>query len=159
MSSSENLSHNLTDWILNLYRSLELTSTWKSGSPADDSLLKILKQLAGKGYLKNNRKLDAQICCSISDYRNSRFIDVICSMNDLEKLNLLNQELTPKVLAHLFQSCPKLTEVYIATSKTLKMANHLKNQLRSGFQKLRRLHIDFFLFDEDSWSVLQEMLT
>ena len=90
----------------------------------------------------------------------SQCFELICSMKNLESLNLFENELTPDVLAHVFQSCSKLTELHIATYnyKTLGMAEHLKNELRSDFQKLGCLDLMCFI-DDNSWLVIQEILT
>jgi hypothetical protein len=68
--------------------------------------------------------------------------------------------MTLEDLARVFQSCSKLVELRIATygCETLEMAEHLKDQLRSGFQKLRCLNL-VCLIDNGSWPVIQEMLT
>jgi hypothetical protein len=84
---------------------------------------------------------------------------VLRSMNNLEKLELLNLELTlTKNVPQLFRSCPKLTEMRLKLAETqkLEMGEELKNELRSGFQRLRRLELDW---DIDSWLVIQEMFT
>jgi hypothetical protein len=122
----------------------------------DKSLLQILERLTGEGYLQNNRRLGVHFDCSQS----ARFVEVICSLENVETLDLLQHELAPDVLARVFQSCPKLTELYIATYlyKTLGVAGHLKNQLRPGFQKLRRIYLRCSI-DNDTWPVIQEMLT
>ncbi len=123
--------------------------------PPDESLLKILELLAGGGYLQNNRRLDMAFNWS----RSSRFVELICSMKNLEKLDTFEYDLTPDVLAHVFQSCSKLIELHIETYyKTLEIAEHVNNQLRSGFQKLRCLYLVCFI-DNDTWPVIQRMLT
>ena len=135
---------------MNLYRSMLIERL------PDDSLFKILERLVEEGYLQNNRKLGVNLYVSLS----SRFVEVICSMKNLESLGLGAHDLTPDVLAHVFQSCSKITNLFVSTKtyKTLEMAEHLKNQLKSGFQKLR-----YFIFecsiDNDTWPVIQEMLT
>jgi hypothetical protein len=80
-------------------------------------------------------------------------------MNNLEKLELLNLELTlTKNVPQLFRSCPKLTEMRLKLAETqkLEMGEELENELRLGFQRLRRLELDW---DIDSWPVVQEMFT
>jgi hypothetical protein len=124
--------------------------------PPDESLLKLLERLAGEGYLQNNRRLDVHFGFSCS----SRFVEVICSMKNLESLDLDEDEIAADVLAHVFQSCSKLTNLHTATYdyKTLEMDERLKNKLRLGFQKLRCLRLYCFI-DEGWWPVIQEMLT
>jgi hypothetical protein len=81
-------------------------------------------------------------------------------MENLEKLDLGEQELIPEDLANVFQYCSKLTNLHIATFdyRTLEMDEHLKIQLRSGFQKLRCLDLECLVYN-DTWPVIQEMLT
>ncbi len=137
---------------MNLYRSL------KFKRPPDESLLKILERLAEEGYLQNNRRLDVDFHWK----RSSRFAGVICSMKNLETLNLFEDELPldTSCLAHVFQSCSKLIEldIWIHECKTLEMDEHLKNHLRFGFQRLRFFSLSCSI-DNDSWPVLLEMLT
>ena len=135
---------------MNLYRSLFIDRL------PDGSLFNILERLASEGYLQNNRRLNVEFDCSQS----SRFVELICSMKNLESLDLNEHDLNPDVLARVFQSCSKLVEMDIAIQKykTHEMAEHLKDQLRSGFKKLRRLDLVFSI-DDDTWLVIQEMLT
>jgi hypothetical protein len=132
---------------MNLYRSLSIERQ------PDESLLKILEQLAREGYLQNNRYLDVEFDCS----SNPRFVEVICSMKNLKIL--FGRKLTLEDLAHVFESCSKITNLFIPANgrKMSEMAEHLKNQLRSGFQRLR--YLDLKQIDNDSWPVIQEMLT
>jgi hypothetical protein len=112
---------------MNLYRSLEFNR------PPDESFLMILEWLAREGYLQNNRRLDVQLHWS----RSSRFVELICSMKNLEKLDMCGYDLTPEVLAHVFRSCFKLTELHIGTKKceTLDMDEHLKKSTKTRFQE------------------------
>jgi len=134
---------------MNLYRLLELTHL------ADENLFSILKRLAGEGYLQNNRQLEVW-----PTIRSCLIVELICSMKNLESLDLRDQELTLNSLAHVFQSCSKLTDLYIATNeyKTFEMDGHLKNHLRLGFQRLRYFSLSCFI-NKDSWPVIQEILT
>ena len=126
------------------------------GRLPEDSLFNILERMAGEGYLQNNRNLAVDFDFS----SNPRFVEMICSMRNVESLDLNEHDLTPDVLAHVFQSCSKLIELCIATQKykTLEMGEHRKNQLRPGFQNLRLLDLVCFI-DNDTWSVIQEMMT
>ena len=122
----------------------------------DESLFKILERLAVERYLQNNRKFIAT--CNWS--RTSRFVEVISSMKNLETLNSFGHYLTPEFLARVFQSCSKLIELDIANfgRETREIAENLKNQLKSGFQRLR--YFSFLCFiTNDSWPRIQEMLT
>jgi hypothetical protein len=111
--------------------------------------------MAGEGYLENNRRLDLIFDCSCS----SRMDELIFLMKNLEELKFLCYELTPDALAHVFQSCSKLTKLLFTPTNNFmrEMTEHLKNQLRSGFQRLRRLTV--VCFTNDTWPVIQEMLT
>jgi hypothetical protein len=112
-----------------------------------------LERLAEKGYLQNNRQLIVE-----NNFLTSpQLVEVISSMKNLEKLDV---DLTLEDLARVFQSCSKLVELHITTDgcEMLEMAEHLKDQLRSVFQKLRCLDLLCFI-DNGSWPVIQEMLT
>jgi pantothenate kinase len=115
-----------------------------------------LERLAEQGYLQNNRQLDAKLHC----LRISRIIKLICSMKSLVTLDLMEQAVTLEDLARVFQSCPQLINLHVETKECQmsEKAEALKNQLRSGFQKLRRLDLVFSI-DDDTWPVIQEMLT
>jgi hypothetical protein len=135
---------------MNFYRSLKLR--WLPY----ENYFKILERLAEGGFLQNNRQLNTTLHCSI----NSRFVKMLCSMKNLDTLRLFDYKLTPDVLAHVIQSCPKLINLQIGAHdfKTFERAQHLKNQLRSGFQKIRYFELRC-LIGKDSWLVIQEMLT
>jgi hypothetical protein len=135
---------------MNLFRSLGFRYL------PDENLLSILERLAEGGYLQNTQQLTLEFHWS----RNSRIVEVICSMKNLEKLHLFDYKLTPEVLAHVFQSCSKIIDLYITSTGDglLEMPEHLHNQLRPSFQRLRYLIFECFI-DNDSWPVLLEMLT
>ena len=120
-----------------------------------NSLIKTLERLVDGGFLNN--------CRVVVDYhwsRSSRFFRDICSMNNLEKLHLIDCKLSLEQLPQLFQSCPKLIELYFPlTCKKFEMDEEFKNQLRSGFQKIQRLYLVKFTMYRASWPVIQEMLT
>jgi hypothetical protein len=139
-----------------LYRSLTFNR------PPDQSLLTILERLAGEGYLQNNRQLGE---FESDSFHISSYSRVISSMKTLEKLEL-ESYMSFGDLAHVFQSCPKLTELKITAFEfeMEEMGEDLKNQLRPGFQRLRRLYLSWYI-DNDSLPVthgrnyLQELLT
>jgi hypothetical protein len=115
-----------------------------------------LERLAEKGYLQNNQHFgEIQPCL----FHMPPFCGVICSMKNLAKLNL-EYDLTLEDLARVFQSCSKLTELHISASEFEmdEMDEDVFNQLRSGFQRLRWLDLEYFI-DNDSWPGFQEMLT
>ena len=120
----------------------------------NERLFRILERLAEEGFLQNNRKLDVQLNCP----RNSRFFEVICSMKNLETLSLIDYNLTLDALAQVCQSCPKLTDLHIAATK-LVMCEHLKQQLRPAFQRLRKFALECGFHYIYSWPVIQEMCT
>jgi hypothetical protein len=95
----------------------------------------------------------------------ARLFQVICSMNNLEKLHLLECNLTlTEDLPQLFRSCPKLTELRVRLSDSNRvdrerferMNEHLKNELRSGFQRLRLVEHHWVI---DSFPEFQEIFT
>jgi hypothetical protein len=114
-----------------------------------------LKRLANGGYFQNNR----QVILNSKWPSIPRFLQVIHSMTNLENLRLLEWDLTlTEDLARLFQSCPKLTELHmkLVKSQMLEMGEGLKNELRSGFQRLRLLELQWETY---SWAVILEMFT
>jgi len=127
----------------------------------DKNLLKILKHLEEKGSLQNNQQLKH---VSYESYHSSPFLEVqqvmICFMKNLEKLDLLSCDLTLEVLALVFQSCSKIIKLNISIwgFKTPEVPEHLKNQLKSGFQRLRYFEFEC-LVEDDTWPVIQEMCT
>jgi ribosome-binding ATPase YchF (GTP1/OBG family) len=98
---------------------------------------------------------------------NYRILRDICSMNNLEKLDLIYNELTLEDLAQLFRSCPKLTKLQLTSFQLNKqekdkdegLDEELKHQLRSGFQRLQHLHLIKCVICSDSWPIIQEILT
>jgi hypothetical protein len=141
---------------MNLYRSL------KFNRPPDENLLKILERLAEKGYLQNNRQLRE---FGSDSFHISSYSQVISSMKTLETLEL-ESYMSFRDLALVFQSCSKLTELNFTAFEfeMYGMGEDLKIELRPGFQRLRRLHLRWYI-DSDSLPVtqgcnyLQEMLT
>ena len=119
------------------------------------SCLIALDGLLNGGYFQNNRQLLASPWFS----SNSQLLRVICSMNNLEILSLLECQLTlTEDVPQLFRSCPNLTELRsrLFESKKLEMNEELENELRSGFQ---RLQIFELRWDIDSGPVSREVLT
>jgi hypothetical protein len=114
---------------------------------ARKSLLKILELLVDEGFLKNNCELVMQSGKPLGQ----RFLQVIHSMNNLEKLDIFEYDVTFRDLAHLFQLCPNIIHL------RLKLGGHdiiwdseedlSQNQLRLGFQKLQLLEIAGYIFD------------
>ena len=119
-----------------------------------DGPLSILKRLADGGFLINNRQWIVDVGWS----RGSWMFQVIRSMNNLEKLSLLECKLTLTDVSQLFRSCPKLTELRLMLFDNQKVGTgeELKNELRPGFQRLRRFEFDW---DMNSGQVVQEIFT
>jgi hypothetical protein len=139
-----------------LDRSLEDGTSFSTSAPLIcNSRLIALEQLVNGGYFRNNRQLIVNFWWP----SNSQLFRVIRFMTNLEKLNLLDWHLTlTKDVPKLFRSCPKLTELRLKLleSKKLEMNEKLKNELRSGFQRLRLFELHW---DIDSWSLIQEIFT
>ena len=124
--------------------------------PADENIFSILKRLAGEGYLQNIRQLEVDRVI-----RSPLIVELICLMKNLETLDLRDQEMTLDSLAHVFQSCSKITRLHISKFEytRFEMSEHLKNQLRSGFQRLRFFGFTTSSINNDSWPLIQETLT
>jgi hypothetical protein len=81
-------------------------------------------------------------------------------MRKLDTFNLYQFEITLEQLSNLFRSCPDLVELSVELDfiQKLEMDDCQRNDLRRGFQKLKRLtfcgHID-----NDSWPVIKEIVT
>jgi hypothetical protein len=119
-----------------------------------ESLLTILKRLAGGGFLANNR----QWTVSYGWSRGPWLFDVIRFMKNLKKLSLLKCNLTLTDVPQLLRSCPKLTELHLRLfdGQILEMNEDLKNLLRPGFQKLRLFELEWGI---ESYPIIQEMFT
>ena len=109
------------------------------------------------GYLQNNHNLIVEFPRS----SNSPFVKVVCSMKNLDTLRLSDSDLTLEDLAHVFQSCSKITRLHISKFEytRFEISEHLKNQLRSGFQRLRFFGFTTSSINNDSWPLIQETLT
>jgi hypothetical protein len=119
-----------------------------------ERLLIILKRLADGGFLVNNR----QWIVSVGWLRDPWLFQVVRSMNNLEKLNLLGCNLTLADVPQLFRSCPKLAELHLmlVENRKVEMGEKLKNELRPGFQRLRHFEFDW---DMNPRQIIQEILT
>jgi hypothetical protein len=112
-----------------------------------------LERLADGGFLKNNR----QMIVILRWPSFPRFCQVVRSMTKLEKLEILDSKLTlTQDVPQLFQSCPKLTELRmkLVESQNLEMNEDLRNDLRSGFQRLQLFELDWEI---DGWPVIQKI--
>jgi len=81
-------------------------------------------------------------------------------MSNLEILEIFDCELIFDDLALLFLSCPQLIELRLQLFECSKMGwdQDLKTRLRPGFQRLRLFELRCYI-SQDSWSVIQEILT
>ncbi len=123
----------------------------------DESRLIILDRLADGGYFQNNRQLILSSWWSSI----SRLFQVISYMTHLEKISLLHWKLKLTLtedLLQMFRSCPKLTELHLqlVERRKLEMGEELKNELRSGFQRLQLFELHWYI---DSWPAIQEILS
>ena len=120
----------------------------------DKSRLNTLEWLVDRGYFQNNRQMIVN-----SWWQSIRFFRFILSMNNLAKLSLLHWTLIlTQAVPQLFRSCPKLTELHLRLleSQELEMNEDLKNELRTGFQKIRLCEL---ICKIGSWQIMQEMFT
>ena len=125
-----------------------------------DGPLSILKRLADGGFLKNNRQWIVDVGWS----RGPWMFQVIRSMNNLEKVNLVCNLTQTEDLQQLFRSCPTLTDLRVGLfdpnqverERFEQMNEETKNELRSGFQTLRLLKLYWYI---DLCPEIQEILT
>jgi hypothetical protein len=144
---------------LNLFASLQLNAliidrslTIKRPSghshETTESLLSILHQLAEGGCLKNNQIF---ILKDLDWSHNDPFIQDVCSMKNLEKLDLLDCEVTRKDLLSVFRSCPKLMELrikdfgYSPTLNTIEQFKEEANELELDYKRLRLFDINVMM--------------
>ena len=115
----------------------------------------ILERLVDGGFFQNNRQMIVYWYWSPEPW----LLKVIFSMNNLQKLDLLNWQLKPtkEDLACLFRSCPKLTELHLTLNDWQNEMNEdLKNELRSGFERLQLFELEWFI---NSWPGFHEIFT
>jgi len=119
-----------------------------------------LRRLVDGGYFQSTRQVIVD-----SEWPSiPRFCRVICSMTNLEKLELLHLKMTlTEDLALLFQSCPKLTELHLRLCDSnrfdrqmLESNEELLSELRSGFERLRFFELKWEI---NSWPVIQGIFT
>jgi hypothetical protein len=137
-------------------RSLDIKVSSSALETTLERLLNILGHLAEKRILENSRKLIVG-----SDFsHNPRFIDVICSMKNLETLDLWNCKLKLEQLPCVFSSCQKLVKLVLRplTCNNWGMDEDLKNELRPGFQRLQSFRFKCHIYNH-MWPVIQEILT
>ena len=114
-----------------------------------ESLLKILELLVDEGFLKNYCELVMSSAdCVVAQFEGrtlgSRYLQVIYSMNNLEKLDIMEFDMTYRDLARLFQSCPNIILLHLKLFCIFTWDSEndpSQNQLRLGFQKLQLLEI------------------
>jgi hypothetical protein len=95
-----------------VYRSLTIKHTSGHSDETTKSLVNILHHLAEDRFLESNRILTLR---ELDWSHNDQFIQVICSMKKLERLDLWDCELTIDNHISVFLSCPKLVELRIKT--------------------------------------------
>jgi hypothetical protein len=116
--------------------------------------INFLNRLIAEGFFNNNRQLAVSHCHSFS-YLTYKLIR---SMKNLETFHSSYLSyVTLEDLACLFRSCPKLTQLHFRLPERQELGEDLKNELRSGFQRLEHLSIDCHM-DNDSFLVIREML-
>jgi hypothetical protein len=137
-------------------RSLKI---WYSGHNLNEAPTKccvIFERLFEEGVLKKNCELFVS-CYSWPHI--PRLLGNICSMKKLDRLTLVDCEITLEQLSTLFRSCPELVElsVELDVKQKLEMDDCLKNELRTGFQKLKLLIFNGHI-DNDSWPAIKEIV-
>ena len=148
--------HFLINQVIIFGRSLEIFYSGHNLIEAPEKC-EIFERLVEEGVLKNNHELF--VSCNSWPHI-PRLLGNICSMKKLDTLKLVDCEITLEQLLTLFRSCPELVELSLEldAKQKLEMDNCLKNELRTGFQKLRRLMF-YGHIDNDSWPVIKEIVT
>ena len=138
-------------------RSLKIGYSSHQVNEAPTKCCEIFERLVEEGVLKNNRELF--VSCNSWPHI-PRLLGNICSMKKLDTLKLVHCGLTLEQLSTLFRSCPELVElsVELDVKQKLEMDNCQKNELRTGFQKLKLLMLCGHI-DNDSWPVIKEIVT
>jgi hypothetical protein len=127
----------------------------KNGS--SETCLIILERLVDRGFFQNNRQMVVKW-----DWPSiPGLFRIFRSMAELEKVNLFSCSLTrTDHLPQLFRSCPKLIELHLSLyeNPNLEMNEELKNELRSGFQRLRLLELRSYIYPPQP-HIIQEIFT
>jgi hypothetical protein len=119
---------------------LEIIGPDDSTAAGRKSLLNIFEQLVDEGFLKNNCELVTQFGMPWGQ----RLLQALQSMNNLEKLDIMEHDVTFADLAHLFHSCPNITHLnlkLVRQDKRNRNEDLSQDQLKLGFQKLKHLGI------------------
>ena len=138
-------------------RSLKIGYSSHQVNEAPTKCCEIFERLVEEGVLKNNRELF--VSCNSWPHI-PRLLGNISSMKKLDTLKLVDCEITLEQLLTLFRSCPELVELSLEldAKQKLEMDNCLKNELRTGFQKLKLLML-YGHIDNDSWPMIKEIVT
>jgi predicted nuclease of predicted toxin-antitoxin system len=111
-------------------------------------LLQDLELLVDKGFLKNNCELVMPLADWIAPFHGRplgrRYLQAIYSMNNLEKLDIMEYDVTFADLANLFQSCPNIIHLrlkLVGQDSFDSEEDLSRNQLQLGFQKLHHFEI------------------
>ena len=116
------------------------------------------ERLAKGGYLNNNRELSLP-------FNHESYIpwfhENVCFMRNLETLESWGCEIKLEQLEPLFRSCPKLVELHLHlnVNEKLEMDENVKNVLKKGFERLLLFKFSYGHIDNDTWPVIQEILT
>ncbi len=118
-------------------RSLTIKCQSSHSDETTESLLNIFFRLAEGGFLNNNRIF---ILKELDWSHDDRFIRDICSMKKLERMDLLDSELTMKDLGSVLRSCTRLVKLCLKAMEMSLERNFVdpvnwSNVILSGFCK------------------------
>jgi len=157
---SEHLCKEIVLFKLIYNRSFKITRSGDNSFEACENRLKILERLAQEGIFDNV----SQLIVKAEKLFSPRFSQIVCSMSNLEKIEIRDRKVQFADLAHFFRSCPKLIKLKLADMNVdfpmgkFKIVKNLKNQLKLGFQRLERVQLKCNV-QYDSWRMFLKILT
>jgi hypothetical protein len=156
---SEHLCKEIVLFKLIHNRSFKIARSGDNSFEACENRLKILERLAQEGIFENV----SQLIVKAEKLFSLRFSQIVCSMSNLEKIEIRDRKVQFADLAHFFRSCPKLIKLKLVDMNVdfpmgkFKIVD-LNNQLKLGFQRLERVKLKCNVH-YDSWRMFLKILT
>jgi hypothetical protein len=141
-------------------RSFEIAWSDDNSLEACEKSLKILERLADEGFFENI----FQLIVTAKRLLSPRVFRILCSMSNLEKIEIWDPNVQFTNLAHFFRSCPNIIELKFVNMNVdfsmakFKINKDLINQLNLGFQRLQRVELKCDVHYE-SWRMFLKILT